>query len=150
MSGTARWALRSFAALLGLTCLAKVVSLVLAPGAFPQSDPLFPWAKFRYTLAGAALLEYVVVLLLLFHGECRLKLAAVAWLSSLFVLYRAGAWLAGQGQSCGCLGALPEWVGLPARWADAALLLALAWLTLGSYGLLLAGRRGCAPAAGNG
>lgn len=139
MRVTVNRAIYSFAVLLGATCLAKVLSLALLPGAYARPDPVFGVVPLRYVLAGAAFLEYLAVWLLLVSGDVRLKLAAVAWLSTLFGLYRVGLWLRGTGQSCGCLGTVPEALGIPDRWVDAALVLALAYLGIASYGLLWRG-----------
>jgi len=90
----------------------------------------------RSTLLVAGMLEVVVAVFLLVQRRAILSLAAIAWLSTLFVLYRVGLWSMDFHAPCRCLGGAADWLGIAPEHVSTFSLVTLAYFMCGSYALL--------------
>jgi hypothetical protein len=132
---------------LALTGLAKAFSAIGAARALDAADPLIG-IPFRQLLLLVGLAELLVAFFCLFTDKRRLSLLAVAWISTGFLLYRLGLWYIGWHRPCGCMGSLAGVLHLSDQAADNIMKGVLAYLLLGSYGILLwEWRRGQVPSA---
>jgi hypothetical protein len=120
---------------LALTGLAKAISAVGPARALDVADPLIG-IPFRQLLLVVGLVELLIAFFCLFTDRRRFNLLAVAWLSTNFLVYRLGLWLIGWHRPCGCMGTLSDVLHLSPRAADNIMKGVLAFLLLGSYGLL--------------
>ena len=87
----------------------------------------------------------------LFTDRRQLILLAFAWLATNFLVYRLGLWFIGWHRPCACMGSLAGILHLSDQAADNIMKGLLAYLLVGSYGMLLwEWRRGAtsAPLAG--
>ena len=81
--------LRFAGMLLILTATAKLISSFGSSGILETSDPVLK-IRFRFLLWGVGGLEVVVGLICLLGNKSRLQAGLVAWLSSMFLVYRFG------------------------------------------------------------
>jgi hypothetical protein len=81
--------------------------------------------------------ELVIAGICLFGKSQKLKLGLIAWLATSFVVYRLGLWWMGWKKPCGCLGNLTDALHLSPQAADSLMKVILAYLLIGSYGLLI-------------
>ena len=131
---------------LGVTGLAKAFSAISPARVLDTPDPLIG-IPFRQLLLLVGLAELLVAFLCLFADKRRLSLLAVAWLSSNFLVYRLGLWFIGWHHPCACMGSLAGALHLSDQAADNIMKGVLAYLLVGSYGILLwEWRRGAKPA----
>lgn len=72
-----------------------------------------------------------------FSRHQRLATLLVAWLATNFLVYRLGLWWMGWHKPCGCMGSLTSALHLSEQAADNIMKGVLAYLLLGSYGLLV-------------
>jgi hypothetical protein len=126
---------RSAGALLGASGLAKVFSASVATRILETADPL-TGIPFRQLLLLVGLFELLITFFCLFTDKRRLSLLAVAWLSSNFLVYRFGLWFIGWHHPCACMGSLAGALHLSDRAADNIMKGVLAYLLIGSYGML--------------
>ena len=70
-------------------------------------------------------------------GKTSVDRALVAWLATIFMVYRMCLWWLGWQRPCGCLGSLARVLHLSEHTADNLMQGVLAYLLLGSYGWLL-------------
>ena len=122
--------------LLGMTALGKSFSALGPVRALDTADPLIG-IPFRQLLLLVGLAELLIAFFCLFTDRRRLSLLAVAWLSTNFLVYRLGLWLIGWHRPCGCMGSLTDMLHLSDRAADNIMKGVLAYLLVGSYGILL-------------
>jgi hypothetical protein len=130
----------SVAALLMLTGLLKLVTVVQRSAYLDLADPLFEFTgvlSVRSTLLLAGMMEVVVAVFLLGQRQPFVRLAAIAWMSTLFVLYRVGLWAIGFHGPCRCLGGAADWLGIGPEYVNTLSLVTLAYFTAGSYVQLL-------------
>jgi hypothetical protein len=133
-----RWFILTSAWALSATGSAKVLSFFEAAKSLSLSDPLFPILSQRELLSGVGLIEIAVAAFLLFaRVDLVAKLAVIAWISSLFVLYRVGLSLIGYHGPCSCLGRFGQSLPISEASLKTALLLLLAYLWIGSVGNLV-------------
>lgn len=120
--------------MLTITALAKLVSTYQTVAYLNLRDPLFDFLTNRQLLSGAAAVELLVVLLLVWGKNEQKCLALIAWISSMFLLYRVSVHLVKASGSipCPCLGNAAAWLHLD--WTIKAM---LAYLLVGSFGLLI-------------
>lgn len=83
------------------------------------------------------LLEIAVASVCLFSKQPVVALGLTAWLSTNFVLYRLGLWWMDWKSPCGCLGNLTDALHISPQTADNIMKVLLAYLLIGSYGLLI-------------
>jgi hypothetical protein len=83
------------------------------------------------------LAELLIAFCCLFTPKRQLSLLAIAWISTGFLLYRLGLWYIGWHHPCGCMGSFAGILHLSDRAADNIMKGVLAYLLIGSYGILL-------------
>lgn len=131
---------RTSAVILLVTGAVKLISSLGEARILQQSDPLIWFLTERQMLALAAGMELVIVVAL---SSERLdetsKLLTIAWLGSMFLLYRVGLWTIGFAGACSCLGNAAAWLHVSPVAVERIMGGLLLFLLLGSYGLL-AGR----------
>lgn len=131
-----RWFLKMAGSVLALTGLAKALSAVGPARALETADPLFGM-PFRELLLVVGLVELFIAFFCLFTDRRRFSLLAVAWISTNFLVYRAGLWFIGWHRPCSCMGSLTDMVHISPRLADNIMKAVLACLLVGSYAILL-------------
>ena len=146
-----KWFLKTAGWTLALTGLAKTVSATGAAHVLDTPDPL-TGLPFRQLLLVVGQAELLIAFFCVFTDRRWLCLRLVAWISSGFLLYRLGLWFIDWHHPCACMGSLAAALHLSDRAADNIMKVVLAYLLIGSYGLLFREwRRGrgasAAPAA---
>jgi hypothetical protein len=121
---------------LALAGLAKAFSAIGPARALDIADPLVG-IPFRQLLLLVGLVEFFIAFFCLFTDKRRTSLLAVAWISTNFLVYRLGLWLIGWHRPCGCMGSLSDMLHLSPHAADNIMKCVLAYLLVGSYGILL-------------
>jgi hypothetical protein len=146
-----RWFLPAAGAVLASTGLAKVYSAIGPARALDVADPIVG-LPFRQLMLLVGLAELFIAFLCLFTDKRQLSLLAVAWLSTNFLVYRAGLWWMGWHKPCSCLGNLTDALHLSPQAADNVMKVILACLLIGSYWILwrdwCSARRGCGSCKG--
>jgi hypothetical protein len=100
------------------------------------ADPI-AGIPFRWLLLVVGMLELVIAAVCLFSKNKRLASLLVAWLATNFLVYRLGLWWMGWHRPCGCMGKLTDALHISEHTADNIMKVVLAYLLIGSYGLLL-------------
>jgi hypothetical protein len=115
----------------------KLLMVLLSEHAILERfDPVFGLPRY-FVLTITGLFEMVIALhCLLSLVSVETKLALIAWLSTLFAVYRLGMLGTGWLEHCQCFGPLPEVLGLSAKAADQLSFALLLMLLVGSYGFL--------------
>lgn len=137
-----RWFEWSAGTILGLVGMAKILSVLSDSKALLQVDPIIG-VKFSVLLAIVGTVELVIAALCLVCRSQRLVIASVAWISTIFILYRFGLWLLDWRQPCQCLGTLTKGLHISPLFADNFMKLVLAYLFIGSCGLLIRQSQQC-------
>jgi hypothetical protein len=133
--GVQSWFVNLAGGLLATTGLAKAFSAIGPARALDTADPLIG-ISFRQLMLLVGLAELLISFFCLFTHRRRFSLLAVAWLSTNFLVYRIGLWFIGWHRPCGCMGNLTDLLHLSPRVADNIMKGVLAFLLLGSYGIL--------------
>lgn len=120
---------------MALTGLAKAFSAIGPARALDTADPLIG-IPFRQLLLLVGLAELFIAFFCLFTDRRRLSLLAVAWISTNFLVYRLGLWFIGWHRPCGCMGNLTDLLHISPHAADTIMKGVLAYLLVGSYGIL--------------
>jgi hypothetical protein len=120
---------------LALTGVGKAFSAIGSSRALDAIDPIFG-VPFRQLFLGVGLIELLIAFFCLFTDRRQFNLWAVTLISTEFLLYRLGLWLIGWHHPCGCLGGWVSALHLSDRTADNFTKGILAFLLLGSYGIL--------------
>ena len=128
--------LRAAGLVLGATGLAKALSALGSARALYITDPIIG-LPFHQLLLLVGLVELLIAFFCLFTDRHTLSAWLVAWLSSNFLVYRLGLWFIGWHRPCGCMGSLTDMLHLSPHAADNIMKGVLAYLLLGSYGILL-------------
>lgn len=128
--------LLSTAGIMTTVGMAKVFSVFSGTRLLSVLDPIFV-IQFRYLMLAAGLAEIVIAIVCFFGKRQTLAIVLVAWLSANFVVYRFGLWWMGWHRPCGCLGNLTDALHISPQSADNIMKVVLAYLLIGSYGLLL-------------
>ena len=131
-----RWFLGLAGGALGITGLGKAFSAIGPARALDVPDPLIG-IPFRQLMLLVGLAELLIAFFCLFSDRRRFSLLTVAWLSTNFLVYRLGLWFIGWHRPCGCMGNLTDLLHLSPRAADNIMKGVLAFLLVGSYGILL-------------
>jgi hypothetical protein len=132
-----RFVFKFAAIVLAITSFSKVVAVVAESRALAAPSPLFNLLSNRQHLATAAFMEFGVVFVLLAERTRLQKSAALAWLTTTFIVYRfALVWLGFIG-SCSCAGAI-EWLfPLKEKQVDMVMMFILVVLWVGSVTTLI-------------
>lgn len=131
----ARGFLRSAGLLLFVTAAAKLISAVGSAYILRTLDPVLG-IQFRADFWIAGSIEFLIALTCLFGGGIALRTGLVAWWSTNLILYRFALWGIGWHHSCPCLGNLTDAIHVSPQMADNLMKAVLAYLLIGSYGIL--------------
>jgi hypothetical protein len=102
--------------------------------------------SFRHLMLLTSVIEMMVALVCLLLRKVQLALILVAWLATIFLIYRLGLWWLDWQTPCHCLGSLTGRLGIPSQTADTIMKIVLAYLLIGSYIMLwFSKRRKIAP-----
>jgi hypothetical protein len=135
-----RFFIWSVIAILFLTSIAKLVSATGSARVLELPDPLLGISN-RHLLWAGGLLETLLMMVLLISSRPVLQLALIAWLGSIFAVYRVGILaMAPPKYHCPCLGTVTQKLGLSPAVADQIMLVLLLYLLLGSLVFLLGER----------
>jgi hypothetical protein len=122
--------------ILALTGLAKVWSATGDVKLLSVADPIIG-LPFKHMMMIAAVAELAIAAVCLFSRARLLAILLVAWISTTFLIYRLGLWWMGWRKPCGCLGNITDALGITPQTADHMVKVLLAYLLIGSYGLLI-------------
>lgn len=137
MSGSLyRFFVLSSGAVLSITGIAKVWSGMGNSKFLAVIDPIIG-IKFGFLMLAVGAAEIVIAAICFFSKRQTLALASVAWMSTNFVIYRLGLWWMDWHRPCGCLGNLTDALHISPQTADNIMKVLLAYLLVGSYGLLI-------------
>lgn len=125
----------STGAILAITGLAKVWSGLGNSKFLAVIDPIIG-LKFGQLMLAVGVAEIAIALVCFFSKRQMLALGLVAWMSTNFVVYRLGLWWLNWKSPCGCLGNLTDALHISPHTADNIMKVLLAYLLIGSYGLL--------------
>jgi hypothetical protein len=100
-----------------------------------EHDPVVG-LTFKYLTRAVGGVEVAVALVCVFGGRILLQAGLLAWLATTFLAYRLGLVWIGYQKSCSCLGSLPSALHIPPQIADNVMKFILAYLIIGSYGIL--------------
>jgi hypothetical protein len=135
MSKLHRYFILTAGVILGITAIAKIISVFGTQMMLLQSDPLIG-ISFRHLLLLAGLVELVIACLCLFTNKRKLNTILIAWISTSFLVYRVGLWQMNWQRPCHCLGNLSDALHISPETADTAMKIILGYLLLGSYATL--------------
>lgn len=121
---------------LALTGIAKVWSGLGNSKFLAVVDPVIG-IKFESLILAVGVTELVIALVCFFSKRQTLALVLVAWISTNFAVYRLGLWWMDWHRPCSCLGNLTDALHISPQVADNIMKAVLAWLLIGSYGLLI-------------
>jgi hypothetical protein len=103
-------------------------------------DPLVG-LPFRQLFLLVGLAELLIAFFCMLTDRRKLSVWLVAWISTNFLVYRLGLWFLGWHHPCACMGSLAGMLHLSDQAADNIMKGVLAYLLIGSYGILLWQRR---------
>jgi len=126
----------SAGAIMVITGIAKVWSGLGNSKFLAVIDPIFG-IKFGTLMLLVGEVEIVIAAICFFGKRQTLALASVAWMSTNFVVYRLGLWWIDWHRPCSCLGNLTDALHISPQVADNIMKVLLAYLLIGSYGLLI-------------
>ncbi len=126
----------SAGALLLLTALAKMISAFGGAQVLSVRDPILK-LPFREVFMLVGSLELVVASICFFGRRLDFQIKTVAWLATLFVMYRIGLFMVDYHMPCTCLGSMTDMLHIPFKSSALAIEIILAYLLVGSYALLL-------------
>ena len=135
--GFPKWFILSSGAILAITGAAKFWTGLGNSKFLAVVDPIIG-IKFGQLMLLVGVAEIVIALVCFFSKRQTLVLGLVAWMSTNFVVYRLGLWWMDWKSPCGCLGNLTDALGIAPQTADNIMKVLLAYLLIGSYGLLFA------------
>jgi len=132
----AEWFILSAGAILAITGIAKVWS-GLGHSKFLTVVDAIIGIKFGQLMLAVGVAEIAIALVCFFSKRQTLALGLVAWMSTNFVVYRLGLWWMDWHRPCSCLGNLTDALHISPQTADNIMKVLLAYLLIGSYGLLM-------------
>ena len=118
-NGVTSYFLFSAATILAITGGAKVCAAFAPTSLLTTSDPI-TGLSFGHLMFGAGFFELVVVGVCMCSRNEKLTLALVAWLTTVFLIYRIGFWWVGWHRPCHCLGNLTDALQIQPQTADTA------------------------------
>ena len=131
-----RWFILTSGAILAITGIAKVWSAFGSSKFLAVIDPIFG-VTFGKLMLVVGVAELVIALVCFLSKRQTLALGLVAWMSTNFVVYRLGLWWMDWHRPCNCLGNLTDALHISPQSADNIMKVLLAYLLIGSYGLLI-------------
>ena len=135
-SALSNWFVLSAGAILAITGIAKVWSGLGSSKFLAVVDPIIG-IKFGSLMLAVGVAEIVIALVCFFSKRQTLALSLVAWMSTNFAVYRLGLWWMDWKKPCSCLGNLTDALHISPQTADNIMKVLLAYLLIGSYGLLI-------------
>ena len=130
------WFIHSAATILIVTGAAKVWTAFGGVRLLTMADPIVGM-PFKYLMLSVGMAEVAIALVCFFSKRQTLALGLVAWISTNFVVYRLGLWLMNWHRPCNCLGNLTDALHISPQVANNIMKVVLAYLLIGSYGLLI-------------
>jgi hypothetical protein len=132
----ARGFLLTVAVILGITALGKLAGVAADVPVLSEPDSLLAFLTNRQIILLAAVLELAVLACFFSKRlDITIKLLSVAWISTVFLIYRLGLWSVGYSGSCSCLGLISEALGLSPAKIDLGMRIMLYYLVGGSYSI---------------
>ena len=131
-----KWFVLSAGAILAITGIAKVWSGFGNSQFLAVVDPIIG-IEFGQLMLAVGAAEIVIALVCFFSKRQTLVLGLVTWISTSFVVYRLGLWWMGWHRPCNCLGNLTDALHISPQLADNIMKGVLAYLLIGSYGILI-------------
>jgi hypothetical protein len=123
----------SCALVLLIAAAAKLVSVFGDERILDEADPLLQVAN-RWVYSAAGLVELAVVWWLMWGGKkTSEKLMVLAWLGTVFALYRFGLFWFKFDKPCSCMGNAFSWAGLGSETMDAIAFGLFLYLAIGAY-----------------
>ena len=129
------WFILSAGVILALTGAAKLWSALGSARVLGLVDPI-TGITFRQLFVGVGMAEIIIALVCFRSRRPIPALALVAWLSTVFLIYRLGLWWMGWHGPCSCLGNLTDALHISPQAADNIMKAVLAYLLVSSYTLL--------------
>jgi hypothetical protein len=121
-----------------LTAAGKFVGAWRWDASLALADPLLPFLAPKQVIMCAAIAEIAVVIYLSFNNHPETNKALILlWLCFLFLIYRIGLLCIGFRGHCKCLGYWGPWLPVSASTVDLVAQAMLAYMFLGSAGILL-------------
>lgn len=120
---------------MAVTGVAKVWTALGDVKLLAVADPIVG-ISFKHLILSVGVMEVAVALACLFSKRETLALGLIAWISTSFAVYRFGLWWVDWKSPCGCLGNLTDALNISPQAADNIMKLVLAYLFIGSYGML--------------
>jgi hypothetical protein len=117
------------------TAAAKLISSTGNSKALFVREPLTGW-HFRDVLCIVGAIEIAVAMSCFFCKRLWVSNWLIAWISTCFLFYRAGLLWIGYHGPCKCLGSLADSLHISQQAADSSMKIVLAYLLVGSYGML--------------
>ncbi len=114
-----------------ITGIAKIFSSFGSAKVLLELDPIVG-VQFRYLMFAVGVVEIGASVFCITSHRTRTAALLVAWLSSLFLVYRLGVWWLGWQAPCHCLGTLTDSIHLAPATADNLMKIVLAYLLVGS------------------
>ena len=130
----ARLFILSAAAILLTTAAAKLISAAGEARVLNATDPLLI-LRMRHVMIIAGVTEFALGIFLLLRRTISLQLGLIAWIASVFVLYRLGLWMKGAPRPCGCLGTVIDSLPLDPKTVEYTMQGLAAYLLVGSLSL---------------
>jgi|ERR1017187_709782 hypothetical protein len=132
-----RWFNVTAGVILFITGAAKVWSAFGTVRILNYPDPIFD-VSFGHLMFIVGIIELIISGLCLSNKFSRYATILVAFISTDFLVYRIGLWLADWSRPCRCLGDLTDALHISPQIASIALKVALVYLLIGSYFTLIA------------
>jgi len=129
------WFAASAGAVLTLTGSAKALGSFGEAKLLSVPDPIFGF-QFHYLMLVVGVLELAIAAVCFLDRRGAAASAMVACLVTSFLVYRLGLWWIGWHKPCNSLGNLTDALHISPQFADNLMKVVLAYLLLGSYGLL--------------
>jgi hypothetical protein len=121
-----------------ITASAKLLTTIHPAPILFLPDPVFSFLTTQALLVIAALLELSTALIIVVHSNKTLKLTALTWLSSLFLLYRFASRLLSRHEIyCPCLGTIGKSIGIDDSALNRIMLAIAITLLIGSISMLV-------------
>ena len=131
-----QWFTLTAGVILAITGIAKVWSGLGSSKFLAVVDPIIG-IKFGFLMLAVGVAEIVIAAVCFFSKRQTLALGLVAWMSTNFVVYRLGLWWMDWHRPCSCLGNLTDALHISPQTADNIMKVLLAYMLIGSYGLLI-------------
>ena len=122
--------------LLIVTAAAKFIGSTGRAGILQSADPIIQM-PFRSVFVLAGLVELLIGLACLFWRRVICVSMMLAWLATVFLIYRLGLVWVDYHKPCSCLGNLTEALGIAPESADIFIKCVLGYMLIGSYASLI-------------